>query len=593
MKKFIIFLLICCTCSLMAADQEFIITEKNYKATSAIPKPEISRPKDIPGGYEFRIMTTDTDADIYWGIVSDDDFWDGLANFINTGDGEKFNSSILGPHVETDSNNIVATIKEPGEYRIYAFAVKGTKTSPFANLLFELSPIHAGNVNNIRFADGQIRGISSYWDVYLSKNSDMSDAVQIEEGPIPSGFSGTAFVQLRNQDGAADSDIVQVNIPVPEVPAPEFHFRNTFGGKEIKINVRQIGNRMGYSSNNEPKIPEGVTVYYTLDGSEPVEGESEIYDSAIKLDKAGNYIIKAIATYGGGISPIAETAVKIEQLPVPEIYVSGCDIMVSGSPDGTLYMGTDPNSINKALANPDCIIIGDEDIGSSIYINVRGVGYANSEHVEFQVDSIESFQNTYSSDKTRQFGNWIVSEQISKKTGVSTGEYILCARWPINNQRQYIIAVADVIDGKIATLAFSNKSDANLRDANWLYSTPVSLNYKLGEHEAKSINSEVFSINYNSLKAQHVITISDNDDVEFFNSLNGAEPFSLNCLLQDELSGLDALEILYTAGTSYSANQDAIVYQMIEDKNLQANLITIDNIGLKEAMAYYLSCSAQ
>ena len=81
---------------------------------------------------------------------------------------------------------------------------------------------------------------------------------------------------------------------------------------------------------------EGAAIYYTMDGTEPTSS-STAYTGAIKLEKEGEFTIKAIAIKGSDKSAIATAVFKIV---FPKAYTSFEDMVDAGLPTGTLITVT-------------------------------------------------------------------------------------------------------------------------------------------------------------------------------------------------------------------------------------------------------------
>lgn len=557
---------------------EPVMTDVSMTVSDKISKPQISSPDDIEGGVEFRLLANDNDSVIYWGYVPEDDYWDGIASYLRAGNKDKWNTSELGLHYETDSSSAVAQIKEAGDFVLYAVAVEGKKSSAFSIQLISVDSIPESYIDNIELEDGEIDGIGSgsRWDTYLSLSPDMTNAVEVSDGPAPAEFVGkTVYIQLRNMSGAADSEIVERELTAPVVPSPTFTFQDVYGGKQIFVSVNlSVGGRMGYSRGNTSVIPDGVTVFYTTDGEDPIVGESSVYDSntGIQLKSAGSYVIKAIAEYRGGISPIGEAAVRVEQVETPDLYISGLDISAPVK-EGTLSVSIDGEQPLNYGENA-YMVLSESYVGKNISAEAVLQGKENSQAFYCTVTSFDEFQNSYSMDESRQFGYWRVDMR-------DEGQPILVGRFPKGDD-QYVAVAAELDeDGEITAVAISSPFDGSLANLNYILTRPAYLEFSIGEESysftpISGLTSGGFA---------YSLYVADTQAEELFSILNGEAPFEIVMTLRETVNAVEALSMVTAAYQYYDS--EAAMKSMVSDLGLESNEFVFSNEGLKDAIAYY------
>lgn len=188
-------------------------------------------------------------------------------------------------------------------------------------------------------------------DAVLSYDNQNEKALKAKSECYFNNKDGAALTELlkKYRGNAAYAHISQYDVEKPSAPQKETNFNNKF---ELELTA-----------------PQGCSIYYTTDGSEPTS-ESTLYDAKIVVAGEDN-IIKAVAVNDiGVISEVAEFSYKINYLnpegPVYDIQKSeveiGTKLLITNIPDNAKAYytldGTTPSA--EATLYTDGIVLDKE-----------------------------------------------------------------------------------------------------------------------------------------------------------------------------------------------------------------------------------------
>lgn len=587
------------------------VLNKKVTFSEKIVSPSIEE-KEIPGGYQITITNNDKDAFIcYWEDTSGHDSLWGKKDVTLTAN-DKVVCSL--------EDKIVLEYKTAKKsFSLHVLAIKGSSSS-YQSTTDRMISVEQMKTN-VSF-DSRTGEISTgYWDdkdnTYWSLNPDMSGASKVESGSIlpVDAWGKKAYFQVQGVVGKADSEIEEIEVGGATIPAPSIvDYEDIFGGKRIYLSVQNLtglthaekktisieskaGGWSYSSSSYSITFPEEFSVYYTTDGSEPSETNGILCeDGIIDLTTPGDITLKVKTFYKGHSSKTTEKTYSLKKLSAPPVSVEGLDISVSFSDKAInrstcVFFGDDLDNLEQFTGTySGNLFVDSRYVGKTLYIVNRDYGYVDSDPIEFKVDSLQSFQENYSSTKTRQFGNWIVYSEVNRK-GAETGSYALCARFPMGTSgTQYMVITATTTDNKpynLNGLVFCCPSKGILSSATFTFTSPWSAAYSIDGNETE-INAEVYNINYYTYEATYYVYAKEDTDGGLIKKLNGADPFETVVKMAEGMSALDALALMYDASQySNTSVQDQVINGALE--NLDEYSFIINNEGLAEALEYYTS----
>ena len=577
------------------------------KANEKIVSPSISSDATfIKGGVRYTINNYQSSSVVYYGYVEEDAIWNDSFNFVYSGDEWSIDS--LPNCKVSDERKIYLDIKEPGEWRIYAIAVNKDESSEMEGMM-PFYPIEQyegkTDLGEEYGSDFYIRnGLAVYSkykgeysvEAWIGTKPDMSDAILIEEGFIPDRLVGiSAYIQYRNAYGQTDSEVMRCSIPNYEIEAPGIEVRDGKYGKIVSISIPDVRFDNYAREWGERSVPESeVKVYYTLNGDIPVPGESNLYEGEFVVEEEGDYCIRAIACYRGGQSSVSN-AINWDEDPsftlekpnnVPNISIEGLSIRVSTG--SAVYLSTD--GISYEELNGNSVIIDESYVGKTLYFSYKTRGRASVDLGNYIVESLEAFQNKYSKNSTRQFGNWIVKADVNKK-GESTGTYSIFGRFPMGTTNsKYMVVALGVSEGNPlvpSLLIFCKPSNGDINNTSATFNQPWSARYSIDGVEY-CVEGEVYNLNVYSYSASYIIKATNETDEELFKLLNDTNHFELIFKIEEGLSFVDMLETVSVAMQNSNSNiQEQVIAERM--KNLDEYSFIFDNKGLKEALEYYSS----
>lgn len=589
------------------------ISKKSYKIDSSMQEPVFSTggfntAYSIPvnGGVEAKFTAGAPGQTIYYGLVDNDAYWAGLYSSWLTvrEDGKKWSTEdLVSASVTTETSGAVK-ITEPGEYRAYAVAVEGKKSSLFSYVTVELK---RSPVLNLRIENGELRN-SLAGELYGALTEDMKDAVRVTTGPIPSDLLGeTVYFQMRNVEGWADSEVWSQYVEPIYIDSPMIYIDDVVGGKEVEIRKPSISFR---TSNVDPSE---IHIYYTLDGSTPVPGESNEYSESFTILESGVYEVKAVAAYGKSVSEVAVgkgdyytgspfgvtfdddgyyTTIYIGTASSPSVTVSGLVLRISASQYGeSTFFKIDDGKYQRLDSN--YILLDESYEGKTLYVASASLGNSFSEPVAFEIKTLLDFQEKYS-DNSRQFGHWFVEEEYNQYNGKPTGEYFLSARFLMGGGQRYIY-VLGVMDEErnLSKLLLSGPSSVLIPSGDtFVTRTPYSVVYNIDGADER-VDGDFYNLNMNTFNAQYCLQLTAENSVRLFEKTASDEEINIIMTLQEEMSLEDALTVFATA-VQYT-NYDAVSGAMLEEikAGLSEMQFIYSNKGYREAVEYYKKVTAK
>ena len=542
----------------------------------------------VTGGVAAQFVASAPNQVIYYGILDYDSYWAGLYNtWLRTSNGKKWNTADLIAMSKTTDNKGSIKFTEPGRYYAYAVATEGNKSSKFEVVEIVL---RRSDTLNLTINNGNL-STEFLGELYASLSPDMDNSKKIKNGPVSDEFIGeTVYFQRRNVNGCADSEVWSQYIEPLRIESPSITTKKINGG--IVVEIKKPSVRLGNSIDSPYVDSSEVHVYYTTDGTNPIPGKSDEYLDQVTIINSGTYNVKAIATYKKSISAVAGsnswfggTMFTLNATKKPKVSVSGFDISIKSSdPSDSLFMKINDGEYRKLDSN--YVVLDKSYEGNTLQICSGGLGEAYSDPVILEIKTLQDFQTTYS-DRTRQFGYWIVSEVKNQYNGRPTGEYSLYARFPMGGDNRYIFAVASIDgDGFLTQMIISTPCvEGNPGMATFIGDTPYSLSYDVGDGE-KTVFPEVYNVNTYTYSATYYLLLSADDNKELFELISSDKDLTVVATLQEEMTFMDAMGVLSTASqyTNYEAVGNAL-YENIK-ANLSENQFILSNEGFLEAIEY-------